>query len=122
MTQFLTKGANHLTAKPWSIFKFNQPIGCTTLPAAHIEALRLYREICRRLPYILKINQKTHEVHPTAAKLNVAHQFRKNAYVRDLTLLNALMTSGYETLYESAWLYNHYHNFAGMIMPQVGPM
>ena len=118
MSHYLTKGTNYITGKPQAIFKFNLPPRTTTLPGAHIEALRLYREVCRRLPYILKINQKTHEVHPTAARLNVASQFRKNAYVRNLDLLNAMLSSGYETLYESVWLYNHYHNFAGLVMPQ----
>ena len=119
MSNFLTRGANQITVKPWGIFKFNLPPNAKTLPAAHIETLRLYRDICRRMPYLLKINQRTHEVHTTQARLILAQQFRKNAYVRNLNMINALISSGYETLHESVWLYNHYHNFAASVIPQV---
>lgn len=57
-------------------------------------------------------------VHPTAARLVLAQQFRKNAYVRDVDVINSLITAGYETVNESVWLYNHYHNFAATVLPQ----
>lgn len=116
MARFLGQGGNYITHKPKDILVFNRFIGSDSLPEAYTKYLKLYREACRRLPFIVQASSMHHMIHPTKAKLNLGTHMRKNSYVRSIPTLDRLTTQGYEWLQESAWMYNHAHNFSAYIL------
>eukprot|EP01016_Furgasonia_blochmanni_P003548 TRINITY_DN1139_c0_g1_i5.p1 TRINITY_DN1139_c0_g1~~TRINITY_DN1139_c0_g1_i5.p1 ORF type:complete len:172 (+),score=42.61 TRINITY_DN1139_c0_g1_i5:209-724(+) len=73
----------------------------------HLKTLRLFRKVCRLMPFILRVHQITQRVNPTQATLNVAEHFRAKSHVRDLAIADRLLFLGYEKLYEAEQHYTY---------------
>ena len=116
MASFLGRGGNTITAKSKDILVFNRTHTSPTVADAYLKYLKFYRDACRRMPFILASNNLPHIVHPTQAKLNLGSNLRQNTFLRNKAVLDRLTVSGYEWLYETSWMYNHYHNFAAYIL------
>lgn len=116
MASFLGRGGNYITTRPNEIFVYNKASTSKNLPEAYQKHMKFYRDACRRMPFIIQVNYLHHIVHPTQAKLNLGSHLRKNMYVRNMGVLDYLTTFGYEWLYDSVWMHNHYHNFKAYIL------
>ena len=110
-------GKNVLTAKTCEILVYNPTVRSTNLAEAHAKTLKCYRDFCRRTPYLVQSLQVNHMVHPTQAKINLGHYFRRSSHIRSIPTIDHFVTSMYESLHEASWHYAHQHHLAGLFLP-----
>jgi len=116
MANLLSRGRNNITCKPAEIFVFNRLTNSESLPDARLKLLVAYRDACRRIPYIMRGNGLYELVHPVKARMNLGNYLRRTQYVRNKSTMDLLTSELYEWLYDSVWMYNHYHNFAAILL------
>lgn len=116
MASYFGRGRNQITSKPLDILVYNKTISSKTMAEAYSKQLLMYRDACRRLPFIIQNSFITHHVHPVRARLNLAHHLRRYMYVRNPSILDSVTQDMNEWIYESVWNYNHHHNFYYMIV------
>lgn len=115
MSVYFSRGRNQITCRPTDIMVFNRTVKSDTLAEAFEKQLKFYRDACRRMPFIVQSSSMMHHVHPTKARLNLAKYLRKNTYLRNIGIIDAITTDMNEWLYETVWSYNHIHNFEAIL-------
>jgi hypothetical protein len=116
MASYFSRGRNQITSRPFDILVYNKTVDSKTVTEAYLKQLNMYRDACRRMPFLIQNSYITHQVHPIRAKLNLAHHLRKFMHVRNPAVLDGVTMDLNEWIYESVWNYNHHHNFYYMIV------
>lgn len=80
---------------------------------AGLKSLRLYRRMCRLMPYLLRIHEmysqqsrRNCKVTPIQAKIRAGDFFRANSMPISASAADKLVQEGYELLLEFEWHYS----------------
>lgn len=92
------------------------PPSATTLEAA-MKARRLFKRICRLMPYLLDVHSLRGTLTPFEACQNVALGFRHQQHLRDPGQIDRLVTVGYVSLHDAQFLLTDHAHVRQQLCP-----
>jgi hypothetical protein len=86
---------------------------------ARINSLRLYKRICRLMPFILHVwKLYAHgKVNLHNSKMNIAEHFREKKHIRDPRAIDMYLNYGYMTMHNAEHKYSDWYHFERFLLP-----